>query len=74
MFLSAVYYPQTIGLVDIGNDVVSANHTELYAMLPFIKVVRNNAFYDTTRCIAFGMNRPSTHRHLFDDAITHLMT
>ena len=79
--LSTAYHPQTNGLVERGNEVVSAalrhyvsaDQKDWDDWLPFIEFAVNNAFNESTQCSAFSMNRITMPRNPFDGVITHLI-
>ena len=79
--LSTAYHPQTNGLVERGNEVVSAalrhyvsaDQKDWDDWLPFIEFAVNNAFNESTQCSAFSMNRITLPRNPFDGVISHLL-
>ena len=78
--LSTAYHPQTNGLVERGNEVisaalrhyVSADQKNWDDFTPFIEFAVNDMYNDSTQCSAFSMNRISMPRNPFNAFLEHL--
>jgi hypothetical protein len=79
--LSTAYHPQTNGLVERGNEVVSAalrhyvsaDQKDWDEYTPFIEFAVNDMHNESTQCSAFSMNRISMPRNPFNAVLEHVV-
>ena len=81
MSLSTAYHPQTNGLVERGNEVisaalrhyVSADQKDWDEFTPFIEFAVNDMHNESTQCSAFSMNRITLPRNPFNAILEHVV-